>query len=100
MKFSSSMMQGFQAALEKRSCRYTDSKGQTYIACRPDDVVAEMRDMGYRRIPRIDYIDCKESGFTVVEAFYSGGVRSGGRVCNVVVLCTLEEYQARKVAAC
>jgi len=98
MQFSSEMKQGFQAALEKCGARYTDRKGQTYIAARPDDVISQMRDMGWRRIPRTDYIDCKESGFTVVEAYYAARARKVERYCHVVVLSTLEEYLAQKEA--
>lgn len=86
MYIDAKLKAGIQAALEKSVTRYTDRQGRVYRANRLEDVKAQMREMGWRNISRLDEIDCRAAGFKFVEGFYTLRARQVKRYCSVMVL--------------
>lgn len=63
---------------------HTDS-GDIVKAIPVSQIASELRDAGWRRVPRLDYIDVRSMGIRVVEARYQswGGMK---RRCMVAVV--------------
>ena len=73
------------AILTLQGYSYHTESGEVVKAIPVSQLPAMLRDAGWRRIPRIDYIDVRDMGIRVVEARYMswGGMK---RPCMVAVV--------------
>ena len=71
----------------KWKSKYKCADGSIVIGIACTQVSQELRDMGWRRVPRIDEYDLRQAGFKTALARYAGGAsETRGKECYVVVL--------------
>ena len=74
------------SAIASWPARYTTAAGRVVVGEAASAVTTALRGEGWRGVPRLDASDLRKMGLEVVEAYYSGNDRKGGRLVPVVVL--------------
>jgi hypothetical protein len=69
---------------------YQDKDGNKYWAMPVSEVPKQLRDTGWKNVPRLNHYDFKKMGLKVVEARYIQGARPK-RYCDVVVAANYPE---------
>lgn len=71
-------------AILKWPGRYQTPKGGTFEGMPVSQIAQQLRDCGWRNVPRIDAYDLRKMGLIIVNARYVGGAHAK-RFCDVVV---------------
>lgn len=70
-------------AIHDWPCKYRDEKtGEVFTGAPVSLIASQLRDIGWKNVPRIDEHDLRQMGVVCVKARYASGVRRG-RVCMV-----------------
>lgn len=73
-------------SISKWPAQYETADGSRVIGEAVSKIPTILRENGWRRVSRLDSIDLKDLGCTIVKAQYVGGVRKTGKFIDIVVV--------------